>query len=86
MRSVNNYSLYSNWSSPVALNLSAITVTAPPTPPRPQTDSPPEGFPTYAYALIGVVLLILLAVLVVMTYLCISYVRKHCCVDMVGHY
>ena len=78
MRSVNNYSLYSNWSSPVTVNLSDIMVTLPPIPPQPQ-----EQFPTYAYALIGVVLLILLAVLIVMSYLCVSNVRKHYCIDMV---
>ena len=80
MRSVNNYSRYSSWSTPVVVNLSDITVTAPPAP----TVEPQEQFPTYAYSLIGVSLLILLAVLAVVMYLCISYVRKHYFVNMVS--
>ena len=82
MRSVNNYSLYSNWSSPAILNLSDISVVhvviTLPAPPSPQ-----KQFPVYAYPVIAVAILLLLAVLIVMTYLCVSNVRKHCCVDIV---
>ena len=83
MRSINNYNLHSNWSSPAVVNLSDISVivTTLSVPPQDQAQ---EQFPTYAYALIGVVLLILLAVLIVTTYLCVSNVRKHgYCVDMI---
>ena len=80
MRSVNNYSRYSNWSSPAVVNLSDVTVivTTLPVPPQPQ-----EAFPSYAYAVIAVAALLLLAVLIVATFLCISSVRKHYFVDMV---
>ena len=80
MRSVNNFSRYSNWSSPAVVNLSDIMVivTTRPVPPQPQ-----EQFPTYAYAVIAVAVLLFLAVLIVVMYLCISKVRKHYFVDIV---
>lgn len=81
MRSVNNFSRYSNWSSPAVVNLSVITVIV--TTPRPVPPQPREQFPTYAYAVIAVAVLLFLAVLMVVMHLCISKVRKHYFVDIV---
>ena len=81
MRSVNNFSRYSNWSSPAIVNLSDVIVivtTRWPVPPQPR-----EQFPTYAYAVIAVAVLLFLAVLMVVMYLCISKVRKHYFIDIV---
>ena len=84
IRSKNIYKLYSNWSSAVTIDLLNVTVTEPtivsPTSTPVQLELPP-----YAYALVGVALLVLLLVVMVLVCLVCTYVRNHYCLHMVSH-
>ena len=86
MRSRNNYNLFSEWSTPVVINLDNITVvrTEPTTMTSPATSLEQEQLPGYAYALIVVVTMVLVVVLTLLACLCIVYVRNNYYVDMVS--
>ena len=82
MRSKNNYNLYSDWSTPIVVDLENITVD------RPTFVLTEMDFvrplPGYAIGVIAIVMLLFLGVVMLSVALCCVCVRKNYCIHIVS--